>query len=94
MDTWQRATDLEQQASDLDAELAGLQAHVKNVEGQLGVLGQSGEEGALRMRWVHELGKSVERQKEIWASQTSLHAEAATLRAQARAVLEKIDVGE
>jgi hypothetical protein len=94
MQTWQQATDLESQAQDFDQEMAALTAQAEAFKEQLGVLRSDGEEGALRMRWVHELSQLVDRQKAIYAEQKRLRAEAEQLRQQARDVLSKIDVGE
>ncbi len=94
MDVWQQASDLEAHARQLDAEMAALAAQAEAFKEQLGVLRPDGEEGALRMRWVHELSQVVDRQKELYAEQKRLNAEAAALRASAREVLSKIDVGE
>jgi hypothetical protein len=94
MQTWQQAADLEAQAQAFDEEMAALSAQAEAFKEQLGVLRGDGEEGALRMRWVHELSQLVDRQKAIYTEQKRLRAEAERLREQARDVLSKIDVGE
>jgi len=93
MQTWQQATDLDRQANDYANEQAALQSQAEGYKEQLGVLRPDGEEGALRMRWVHELSQVVDRQKWIYAEQKRLSAEAVALRQQARDILAKIDVG-
>ncbi len=92
MQMWQQATDLEAQARELDQESSALSAQAQSFKEQLGVLRSDGEEGALRMRWVHELSQIVDRQKALYAEQKRLNAEAAEIRERAQGVLSKLDV--
>jgi hypothetical protein len=93
METWQEAADLERASKDHANEMDALAAQAHSFKEQLGVLRADGEEGALRMRWVHELSAIVERQKHLYEEQQRLHAKAVELRARAREVLSTIDVG-
>ena len=94
MDTWQEAADLDAEArafSDEENDLGGIAESLKE---QLGVLRAEGEEGALRMRWVHELSECIDRLKYIHSEKKRLHADATALRLGARDVLQKIEFGE
>ncbi|MCU0493367.1 MAG: hypothetical protein MUD01_17410 [Chloroflexaceae bacterium] len=87
LNLYQQISELQYQVQSLNQEREAIYTQQRQIQGNLGPLGRSGDEGALRTRYVTELNRLEDRLTSIGADEQRLKAQIAELEQQVKALL-------
>jgi phage gp45-like len=79
---WEQIADAERRLEAIEKERQGVYEAQQQIQGNMGALGTAGKEGALRARYVEELGVSQERLQALAKEETEARQEVERLKAE------------